>query len=104
MSKHELLAWSPSSLPHNINCTRLPSSFSAQLLFLFSTNAGKPHGVTFSYIPHVTVPHTVPFSYNTAYLCEEENVAQLFISSEGSAKSNSNISREALVLKVASSC
>lgn len=80
------------------------SSFSAELLLLSSTSAGKPHEGTFPHIPHVTAPHTVRFSYNTAYLCEEENVAQLFISSEGSAKSNSKISREAFVLKVASSC
>lgn len=104
MSKHELLAWSPSSLPHNINCTHLPSPFSAELLLLSSTTAGKPHEVTFPHTPHITVPGTLLFPYNAAYLCEEENVAQLFISSEGSAKSSSNISREALVLKVASSC
>lgn len=95
---------SPSLLPHSINCTHLPSSLSAELLLLSWTSAAKSHEVTFLCISHITVPHTVLFSYNTAYLCEEENVAQLFISREGSAKSNSNISREALVLKVASSC
>lgn len=38
MSKHELLDWSPSSLPHNINCPQMPSSFSAELLLLSSTS------------------------------------------------------------------
>lgn len=74
------------------------------LNFCFSPQVQTNHTKGLFHVPHVTVPHTAPFSYNTAYLCEEENVAQLFISSEGSAKSNSNISREAFVLKVASSC
>lgn len=39
-----------------------------------------------------------------SYLWEEEKVAQDFISKDGSERSNSNISREALVLNVASNC
>ena len=93
------------SLFHNINGTHAPSSFSAELLLLSLTTADKPHEVAFPHTPRITVPQPLLFPYNpTAYLWEEEKVAQDFISSEGSDKSNSNISREALVLKVASSC
>lgn len=107
MSDHELLAapQSPSSLLHNIYRTHMPPHFSSDLLVLFLTTADKPHKVAFPHAPCITVPQPLLFPYNpTADLREEEKVAQDFISSEGSDKSNSKISREALVLKVASSC
>lgn len=96
---------SPSSLLHNINRTHMPSCLSTELLLLFLTIADKPHEVVFPHALHITVPQPLLFPNNpTADLWEEEKVAQDFISSEGSDKSNSKISREALVLKVASSC
>lgn len=95
---------SPSSLPHNINGTQATSSFNAELLLL-PLIADKPLEVVFPHAAPVTVPQLLLFLYNpTTYLQEEEKVAHNFISSEGSDKSNSNISREAFVLKVASSC
>lgn len=93
------------SLSQNISGTHAPCSFSGELLLLSLTTADKPHEVAFPHALHITVPQPLLVSYDpTAYLWEEEKVAQDFISSEGSDKSNSNISREALVLKVASSC
>lgn len=95
---------SPSSLSHNINGTHATSSFNAELLLLPLTTDTSLE-LVFPHAARITVPQSLLFLYNpTAYLQEEEKVAQDFISSEGSDKSNSNISREAFVLKVASSC
>lgn len=80
----------------------VPNSESTQVP-LYWTAAVKHHALVFRHIPYTAAPITACLQPH-CYLWEEEMTAHDFMSSEGSDKSNSNISREAFVLKLASNC